>query len=102
MKKLITAVLAACLSMAVAGSYAAEDAMKKDKKDEMKKDEHEERRCMGKGDGHGQDDAKKKKDKDKKDEREITAARIVAAKRALSSALFSSRSEPCTCPHNAG
>jgi len=60
MKKLITAVLAACLVVPVAGSYAAEDA--KDKKDAMKKDDAK------KGEGMSKDDAKKKKDKGKKDE----------------------------------
>ena len=41
MKKLMMAVLAACLSIAFAGSYAADDAMKKDgaKKAEAKKDD---------------------------------------------------------------
>ena len=44
------------VSMAVAGSYAADDT-KKDKKDAMKKDD------MKKGDGMSKDDAKKKDEK---------------------------------------
>jgi len=69
MKKLIMAVLAACLSMAVAGSYAAEDAMKKDG---MKKSDagmaKSEKGMDKKGDAMSKDDDKKKKGKGKKDE----------------------------------
>jgi pentapeptide MXKDX repeat protein len=59
MKKLITAIIAACFSMAVGGSYAADD-MKKDamKKDSMSKGDAK------KGEAMTKDDDKKKSKKD--------------------------------------